>query len=86
MSSLEDARATLLAALDSLDDAREETGDARAVYLVVGWAHQVKGRTVRGWNATDDPTFVTTGLLREIADCIDESYATCDVDEDDDGD
>jgi hypothetical protein len=77
---IDDARQVLLAALESLDKTREEHGEAKQTYLVVCWAHQIEGSTVRGWNATDHPAFAVTGLMREIADYIDAP------DEDDDGD
>ena len=79
---IDEARAVLLAALESLDEVRESHGEARQTYLCVCWAHQIEGSTVRGWNATDHPTFATAGLLREIAD-----YIESDTDDgDDDGD
>jgi hypothetical protein len=61
-----EARQTLLRALDALDETEREFGPSRNTYLVVAWAHQVEGQTARGWNSTDDPTFVITGLLREV--------------------
>lgn len=69
-SSRADARETLLRALDSLDDVAEDFGEAKQTYLVVCWAHQIEGQTVRGWNSSDHPDFVTVALLREIADWI----------------
>ena len=65
-----DARQTLLRALDNLDEIREEYGEPRNTFLVVVYAHQVEGQTIRGWASTDDPTFVSCALLREVADAI----------------
>jgi hypothetical protein len=78
-----DARQTLLRALDHLDEIREEYGDPKNTYLIVAYAHQVDGQTVRGWACTDDPTFVTCALLREVADAI-ESGTGWDSDDEDD--
>jgi hypothetical protein len=74
---IDEAREVLLRALGALDEVRESHGEARQTYLVVCWAHQIEGRTVRGWNATDHPTFAVAGLLRELA-----AYMECDDDED----
>lgn len=67
-----DARQTLLRALDHLDDIRDQYGEPKNTYLIVAYAHQVEGQTIRGWASTDDPTFVTVALLREVADYIDQ--------------
>ncbi len=67
---LSEARQVLLTALDSLDEIEEEHGEAQRLYLTVVYAHTVKGRTCTGWNSTDDPTFITAALLREVADAI----------------
>ena len=82
-----EARATLLRALDALDQAEQEFGPAKHTYLVVAWAHQVEGQTVRGWTATDEPTFVSVALLREVADAIESGHgAQYDDDEPDNDD
>lgn len=83
-TEISDARSTLLSALDSLDEAEAEYGPASKTYLVVAWAHQVKGKTIRGWNSTDDPTFATCALLREVADGIENDWGG--DDEEGDGD
>lgn len=72
-----DARQTLLRALDHLDEIRDQYGDPKHTYLIVAYAHQIQGSTVRGWASTDDPTFVTVALLREVA-----NYIESDPDED----
>lgn len=76
-----DARQTLLRALDHLDEIRQQYGDPKNTYLIVAYAHQVEGTTIRGWASTDDPTFVTVALLREVADYIENGD---DDDQDDD--
>lgn len=65
-----EARQVLLRALDSLDQIEREYGEAKRTYLVVVFAHQVEDETVRGWESTNEPTFITTALLREVADYI----------------
>jgi HEPN domain-containing protein len=80
---IDEAREVLLRALESLDEVRESHGEARQTYLCVCWAHQIEGSTVRGWNATDHPTFVVTGMLREIADFIESDADDTDEDGDD---
>lgn len=67
---LSDARQTLLRAMDQLDEITQEHGEASHTYLIVAYAHQVKGKTIHGWAATDDPTFVTCALLREVGESI----------------
>ena len=69
-SGISDAKRVLLEALEALDDAEEEYGEPKRTYCVVCWAHQIKGSTVRGWNATDDPDFVTKALLKDIVEAI----------------
>jgi hypothetical protein len=81
-NSRTDARQTLLRALDELDSVTHEHGTARRTYICVVFSHQVKGRTISGWTSTDDPPFVTSALLRRVADVIDLDYD--DEDEDDD--
>lgn len=66
-----DAKQVLLRALDALDRIDDEHGAAQRVYLTVAYAYQMNGSTVTGWQSTDDPRFVTTGLLREVAEAID---------------
>lgn len=70
LSSRQDARDTLVRALESLDEVEAEVGEAKRMMLCVCWAYSTDGRTVRGWNATDEPDFVTVALLRTIADWI----------------
>lgn len=81
---IDEARTVLLQALESLDEVRDTHGEARQTYLVVCWAHQIEGSTVRGWNATDHPTFAVVGLLREIAEFIESDAAEVGDDGDDD--
>jgi HEPN domain-containing protein len=81
---IDEAREVLLRALESLDQIRESHGEAKQTYLCVCWAHQIEGRTVRGWNSTDHPTFAVAGLLRELAAYIDTDEEIQDVDDDDD--
>lgn len=78
-----DARQTLLRAMDNLDDIEADFGPAKRTYLIVVYAHQVDGQTVRGWAATDDPSFVTVALLREVADAIEQGRGWGEDDEDD---
>lgn len=66
--SRNDARATLLTALEQIDAIHERQGEARNVYLVCAYAYQVDGQTTFGWTTTDDPSFVTSSLLRTVAD------------------
>ena len=80
-----DARATLLRALDHLDEIEEKHGAAKRVYLVVAYAHQIDGSTVRGWASTDDPAFATVGLLREVANAIDDGCFSTSTDDDEPG-
>lgn len=77
-----DARQTLLRALDHLDEIREEFGEPKNTFLIVAYAHQVDGSTVRGWASTDDPTFVTVGLMREVIDAIENGDGTDEADDD----
>lgn len=75
----EQARDVLLRVLGHLDEARDDVGKAggpedwEPEHLVVCWAgsYQVEGEpgtfTLRGWDNTSGPGFVTTGLLREVA-------------------
>ena len=70
MSSRADAREVLVNALDQIDNINERDGEARHVYLVAAYAYQVKGKTTFGWATTDDPSFVTSSLLRVVADNI----------------
>lgn len=65
-----DARQTLLRAMDNLDEIEKDHGEARRVYLCAVYAHQAEGETIRGWASTDDPSFITVALLREVADAI----------------
>lgn len=88
MAGPDDARATLLRALEQIEQAENELGDGGEVrHLVVvysatktledGGCHEVGG-----WCATTDPTWIQAALLRRAADSIE-----CDdEDEDDDGD
>lgn len=66
--SRSDARATLLTALEQIDNIHERQGEARNVYLAVSYAYQIDGQTTFGWTTTDDPAFVTASLLRTVAD------------------
>lgn len=66
----DDARETLLRALDHLDQARDQTGDGRT-YLVVSWAHTVQGKTTCGWASTDDPPFMLAALMFRVAEQMD---------------
>ena len=79
----DDARETLVRALDQLDELRDEHGEAVRVYVVVSYAHQIEGETHLGWTSTDDPRFVSAGLLREVADAIDSCRCDRNDDEDD---
>jgi hypothetical protein len=81
-----EARAVLLAALESLDEVEEKHGPAKHTYLCICWAHQIEGSTVRGWNSTDDPTFATVAMLREVADYIEEGAEVEDPAADDETD
>lgn len=65
-----DARAVLLSALDQLDNIKDRDGEAAHVYLVCAYAYQVEGKTTFGWSCTDDPSFITAGLLRVVAENI----------------
>lgn len=79
------ARDVLLESLENMDEVRDELGDPDwdADYLIVCWAGKHgDGQTIRGWNATEHPNFVLTGLLREVAAMI-ESKAL--KEDDDDG-
>lgn len=77
-----DARQTLLRALSNLDEIEQEHGEARRIYLITAYAHQADGSTIRGWAATDDPSFITVALLREVADAIEQGVGW-EPDEDD---
>lgn len=65
-----DARAVLLSTLDQLDNINDRDGEANRVYLVCAYAYQVEGKTTFGWSCTDDPAFITAGLLRVVAENI----------------
>lgn len=68
MSNRSDARGTLLSALEQLDGIKEQQGEADQVYLVCAYAYKTEGKTTFGWTSTDDPSFITAGLLRTVAD------------------
>lgn len=68
MSRRADARSTLLSALEQLDGIKDQQGEADQVYLVVAYAYKTEGQTTFGWSSTDDPAFITSSLLRTVAD------------------
>lgn len=90
MSAIDDARATLLRALDELEQAEVELdGPAERVDVVVvysvgrdtddgtGWAE------VGGWACTAGPKWAHAALMRRAADATDDAARA--VDDDDDG-
>mgnify|MGYP001602141185 CR=1 FL=1 len=81
----DNARETLLRALEHIDEAREEVTHTEGhTFLVVSWAHSVEGKTTCGWAATDDPPFMLAALLYRVAERMDEPPED-DENEDDDG-
>ena len=71
--------------MDQLTEIEEKHGESVRTYLTVVYAHQVEGSTVKGWASTDDPAFITTALLRNVADFIEYDPDCEDEDDDDDG-
>lgn len=69
-TEIETPREVLVRAMDQLTEVEEEHGEGVRTYLIAVYAHQVRGKTIRGWASTDDPPFVTVALLREVADHI----------------
>lgn len=67
------ARATLLAALDQLDQLHDELGEARSVQLACAYAYQTRDETMIGWTTTNHPSFSTAALLRTVANSLDHS-------------
>jgi len=59
----QDARSTLLQALEQLDAIQSENGEPRRVYLTVAYSAEYENTTYDGLVATSDPSWVTLALL-----------------------
>lgn len=64
---LHEARATLLRALERLEEAHDELGDPAHLWLVVGFIYDGRSSYVRCWEATDQPPFITRAVLAELS-------------------
>jgi hypothetical protein len=83
---LSPGKQVLLRALDNISEIEENTGGS-VEYLAVVYAVVSKKDddtiTTRGWDATDHPHFVITGLVREVAARIESDAIDPETDEDD---
>lgn len=86
---LEEARATLLRALEQLDNAEAELGGAiercdLVVVYALGRREEDGWHDVGGWASTGGPKWLHAALLRRAADANDDAAVAVDDDEEDD--
>lgn len=86
---IEDAKATLLRALEQLENAKEELeGEPERCDLVVIYAIGRRGpddwHDIAGWSSTPGPKWIHAALLRRAAEAQEEAIVAVDDEEEDD--